>query len=340
MFKNYFKIGWRNLLHHKAYAGINIVGLSLGIACAILLFTLITYHLSFDTFHKDSDRIYRLVTEFHDEKIYHNEAVPQPLGKAFRTEFPFAEQAARVIDYPNTLISLGGPGNKKFKEEKGVAFAEPAFFDIMNFPLLKGNKKTVLAQPNEAIITEKIAHKYFGNEEAIGKRLRFNNKIDFIITGILKDLPPNTDFQQEIYLSYANLREHSSWIASDSSWGGIYSGSHCYALLKPGVKAAQVDKALIATINKYYSGRDLKVWRFRLQPLADVHFNPDFGGDADKKYLWALAFIGIFLVVTACVNFVNLATAQALNRSKEIGIRKVLGSLKNQLFWQFIAETT
>ncbi|MEO5681404.1 MAG: ABC transporter permease [Chitinophagaceae bacterium] len=339
MLKNYFKIAWRNLNRNKSYAAINVTGLSLGIACAILIFTLITYHLSFDTYHKNSKRVYRLVTEWHDETVGHSAAVPQPLGKAFRNDYSFAEKTARVVDYENTLIALQGTDNKKFKEERGVVFAEPAFFDIMDFPLLKGNRQTVLVQPNEALVTENIAHKYFGKEEAMGKTFRFNNNINFTITGILKDLPPNTDRRQEIYLSYANLREHNPWLAGDSSWGGVYSGSQCYTLLKPAVNAAQVNKGLQQTIKKYYSGRDLKVWQFKLQPLADVHFNPDFDGYADKKYLWALFFIAVFLIVTACVNFINLATAQALNRSKEIGIRKVLGSLPTQLFWQFIAET-
>jgi putative ABC transport system permease protein len=340
MLKNYFKIGWRNLTRNKTYALINVTGLSLGVACVILIFTLITYHLSFDTYHTNSKRIYRLVTEWHDETVGHSAAVPQPLGKAFRTELPFSEKTARVVDYRNTLIALQGADNKKFQEENGIVFAEPAFFDIMDFPLLKGNKKTVLVQPNEAIVTEKIAHKYFGKEEAMGKVLRFNNKINFTITGILKDLPPNTDRRQEIYVSYDNLRDHSKWLAGDSSWGGVYSGSQCFTLLKPGISAEQVNKALPQIIKKYYTGRDQKVWQFKLQPLADVHFNPDFDGYADKKYLWALFFIGIFLLVTACVNFINLATAQALNRSKEVGIRKVMGGLPAQLFWQFIAETS
>lgn len=345
MFNNYFKIGWRNLRRHKAYAAINIIGLSLGIACAILIFTLIEFHLSFDGFHHNKKNIYRVVTEFHDETVDYNAAVPQPLGWAFRNDFAFAEQTARVVSYHKVLISLPGEKEvKKFEEEDNIAFAEPAFFDIFDFPLIEGNPHTALSNPNSAIITQSIARKYFGaganTAAAIGKRIRMDNKLDFTITGILKDIPANTDRKENIYLSYHDLRGYSPWLASDSSWGGVYSGSMCFVLLKPSITSQQVNKAFPGFVSKYYKGRDAKTWTFRLQPLSDIHFNTDFDGNADKKYLWALGLIGLFLIITACVNFVNLATAQALQRSKEVGIRKVLGGVRSQLFWQFIAETT
>ncbi len=341
MLKNYFKIGWRNLQRHKAYAFINIIGLSLGIACAILIFTLISFHSSFDDFHHDKDRIYRIVTEFHDEKIDYEAAVPQPLGKAFRNDYSFAEKIARVISYHDVLISVPGEKEiKKFQEEDQVAFAEPEFFDIFNFPLAEGDPFTALSNPHSALLTQTIAKKYFGTAPAIGKTIRMDNKTDFTITGILKDLPSNTDRKQGIYLSYDDLKDRNAWIASDSSWGAMVSGSMCFIRLKPSITPEQVNKAFSQFSAKYYKGRDAKIWQFHLQPLSDIHFNSDFDGYADKKYLWALGFIGLFLIVTACVNFVNLATAQALNRSKEVGIRKVLGSLRSQLFWQFMAETT
>src|SRR5450432_1597202 len=172
MFRNYFKIGWRNLIRHKTYAFINMVGLSMGMACAILLFSLIRFQLSFDTFHQNKDRIYRIVSELHDEWIGYSAGVPQPLGKAFRNDFSFAEKTARVVTYRNTVLSIpGGKEIKKFQEEQGVAFAEPAFLDIFDFPLVYGNQQTALLHPNSAILTQTIAKKYFGNEQAIGKTI-------------------------------------------------------------------------------------------------------------------------------------------------------------------------
>jgi len=340
MIKNYFKIAWRNLKRHRAYAAINIIGLSMGIACAILIFTLVSFHLSFDGFHKNKDRIYRVVTELHNEDIGHTAGVPPPFTKALRNDYTFAEKTARAITFWR-MVSIPAD-NKKFEEDDGIVCVEPAFFEIFDFPLAEGDIKTALNAPNTAIITQKIAKKYFGNNSAMGKVIRVNNKTDFKITGILKDIPLNTDRRQEIYVSNENLKDLSSWMAGNDNWGGINSETHCFVLLKPGVKAADVEKVFPAFKKKYYANDpiNIKSFVFKVQPLSDMHFNPDYNGYADKKYLWALSLVGLFLIITACVNFVNLATAQALNRAKEVGIRKVLGSLRGQLFWQFIAETT
>jgi predicted permease len=341
MLKNYFKTGWRNLTRNKTYAAINIVGLSLGIACSILIFTIVSYHLSFENFNHNKDRIYRIVTEVHSENTFYSKGTPSPLAKAMRNDYAFADKAVRVAVFWKTPVNIpsSNGGEKKFNEDNGVAVTTSDFFGIFNFPLVKGNINTALTEPNTAIITQKLATKYFNTEEAIGKIIRINNAINVKITGILKDLPLNTDRTQEIYVSDKNLKDFSDWQANDNSWGGFSSETNTFLLLKPGVTAASVEKMFPQLMNKYYSSKDKNNFRFKMQALSDIHFNPDYEGFADKKYLWAAAFIGLFLIITACVNFINLATAQALNRSKEIGIRKVLGSMRNQLFWQFIAET-
>jgi len=345
MLKNYFKIAFRNLQRNKAYTLTNVTGLSLGIACGILIFTLVSYHLSFDDFHANKNRIYRIVSNYQYEGgIEYQQGVQQPLGKAFRDDYSFADKVVRVVYYNNALITLPGEKEvKKFNEENGVAFAEPEFFDVFNFPLLYGDKKTALVNPNSAIITAQLAKKYFGDENALGKIISYSfsgTKIDCKVTGILKDLPGNTDRKQEIYFSYLNLKDRDPKLVADDNWHSVRYSMQCFVLLKKGVGKADVEKIFPAFKKKYLDSEDDKITTFKLQPLSEIHFNTDYDGYADKKYLWALAFIGIFLIVTACVNFINLATAQALNRSKEVGVRKALGSMRSQLFWQFIAETT
>ncbi len=342
MFKNYFKTGWRNLTRHKSYAAINIIGLSLGIACSILIFIIVSYHLSFENFNYNKERIYRIVTEVHSDNTFYSRGTPSPLAKAIRNDYTYAEKSVRVAVFWKTPVNISS-GNeiKKFKEDNGVAVTTSDFFGIFNFPLVQGNIKTALNEPNSAIITQKLAKKYFGNEDAMGKVIRINNTVDVKITGILKDIPLNTDRTQEIYVSDKNLKGFSAWQASDDTWGGFSSETNTFLLLKPGITAASVEKTFPQLMNKYYVNNPNKdAFKFKMQPLSDIHFNPDYDGYADKKYLWAAAFIGLFLIITACVNFINLATAQALNRTKEIGIKKVLGGLRSQLFWQFIAETT
>ena len=188
-------------------------------------------------------------------------------------------------------------------------------------------------------MSPKQSQKYFGRTDVVGKTLRINNTTDFNITGVLHNLPPNTDRKQEIYLSYDNLKDWNIRFASDSNWTNLYTASMCFTLLRPGVDPATVDKVFPNFVAKYYKPEDAKDYGFHLQPLTDIHTNTTYDGYFDTKYSWALLLIGIFLLATACMNFINMATAQALNRSKEVGIRKVLGSLRNQLFWQFIAET-
>ena len=340
MLRSYFKIAWRNLWRNKSYTFINILGLASGIACAILIFSVVSYQFSFDSFHPEANRIYRAVTEYHTDATEYQPGVPQPLGKAFRNDFTFIEKSARVFIFNKALISLPGEKEvKKFEEDDGVAYAEPEFFDIFRFPLVSGDHNAALTQPNTALITQKIATKYFGAEDPIGRIIRYDNHTNFRITGVLRDIPGNTDRTGEIYLSYDNLKDKDSWVASDSSWGSVSSRMNFFVRLKPNSTAAIAEKQLPAFVKKYYGNEDATATRLHLQPLSDVHFNADYDGSASKRNLWVLSLIGVFLIITACVNFVNLATAKALNRAKEVGVRKVMGSLRSHLFWQFMIET-
>jgi predicted permease len=340
MIRNYLKIGYRNIAKNKGYSFINVTGLALSITCAIFIFSFVKYNLSFDNFHENPDRIYRIVTELHRDVIAYRSSVPSPLGAFFRNDHSYGEKIARVYTEHNALITLrNGNAITKFEEAEGIAFSEEEFFDIFNFPLLQGNKDDVLAEPNTAVITERIAKKYFGDKDAIGETFWFQNKFPFTVTGILKDLPSNTDIKPEIFVSYSTLKAYDPWVASDTDgWGGILNDMKCYTRLRPNTSIAKVEEELSAYV-KIYRPTSKNVHHYKLQPLADIHFNSNYGGAMAKSNLMIVFVIGLFLIVTACVNFVNLATAQALKRSKEVGVRKVLGSLKTQLFWQFIFET-
>ena len=339
MLQSHLKIALRNLLRNKTYTSINILGLSLSIACAVLIFSLIKYHLSFDNFHPDSERIYRFVTEKHRETVELDRSTPAPLGKVFRDDYSFAEKAARICTFEDVLISIEARNDhKRFKEEAGLAFTEPSFFEIFNFPLLQGNPKTFLQNPNSAILTQEMAEKYFGKENPIGKTFTLDNKLVFKVEGILKNLPQNSTRQTGIYVSYAALIKYNDWLGSEDSWGGISSEMQTFLRLRPGVSVAQVEKVLPPYVKKYRANNK-NVHVYRLQPLRDIHFNADFDGVITKRTLNILGLIGLFLILTACVNFVNLGTAQALNRSREVGVRKALGSFKWQVLSQFVTET-
>ena len=337
MILNYLKIAFRNLRKNQAYAMINILGLTLGITCGILIFKLVMHHLSFDNFHHDSGRIYRFVTEEHRDFIDYEASVPNPFGKAFRNDYTYGEKVARLATFEDELITV------KFKDEKQmyketISFVETDFFDIFNFPLLRGDFKKILNTPNTAILTESMAKKYFKNTDPINQTFKLNNEIEFKVAGILKDFPVNTDFKTKIYLSYLSLGDYSEWHASDDSWGGLSSVMQCYARLTPGSDPKEIEKLLPNYVKKYRA-ESKNVHHYKLQTLKDIHVNPLFGGTMPYSSIYALSLIGLFIIITACVNFINLATAQALNRSREVGIRKVLGSLRKQLFWQFIMET-
>jgi putative ABC transport system permease protein len=339
MFRHNFIISLRNLKRRKSYTGINILGLGLGVACALLIFSFVRFHLSFDTFHAKADRVYRIITEFHMERISYNSGVPSPLGEAFRNDFTIAEEVARVAGLWNLTVSLPlAPGDKKFKE--AVAFTEPAFFDILDLPLVNGDKSSVLREPYTAVVTERIAKKYFGNEDPIGQSIRLDNKLDFTIAGILQDLPANTDRRQEIYVPFMNLQDHSPWMVEKDWWFSVNRDMQCFIAVSPNVTPATIRSALDELSQKYYPEENAGMFQFKPQALSDIHFNTDLDGFIKKSHLWALVLIGIFLIITSCFNFINLATAQAVNRAKEIGIKKVLGGRRRQLFWQFLAETS
>ena len=337
MLRNYFTVAFRNLVRHKTYTGLNVLGLALSMACGILIFTLVTFHLGFDRFHADAGRIYRIVTGTGREGGFSAPGVYVPMGRVFREEYPFAEKTGRVATMYGVAVAVpGGKPTDKFVE--AVAFAEPEFLEIMNFPFVQGTPQTALGGPGRVVLTQAVARKIFGDRNPVGQSLRLGNKLDVVVSGVLRDLPANTDRREQVYVSFDNLKQYNEWYQEDN-WGGIDAQMQCFVRLKPTVTPGQAEKAFKAISRKYIKDEGERRNVFHLQPLLSMHTDLSYDGRIDKANLWALAGIGLLLVITACVNFVNLATAQALKRAKEVGVRKVLGGRQAQLFWQFMAET-
>lgn len=341
MFKNYLKTAIRNLTRNKTYTSINVFGLATGIAVCLIIFLVIRFETSFDTFHKNKDRIYRVITEFHDDNgTSYNSGVPFPLPRTLRTDFPQVEKVAAIYNDSNeqlAILNSSGGVVKKFKEQTGVFFTEPDFFDIFDFKWLTGSASS-LAEPNTAVVTKTIAEKYFDDwKQAVGKIVRLEDKKELKITGVIDDVPANTDFQFKVVGSFKTLEA-----ASRNDWVSVSSDMGCYLLLPPNMSPEKFNSLLPAFIKKYKPAEYAKDI-VDIQPLSKVHFDSEAGNflrrTISKELINALIFIAAFILIIACVNFINLSTAQAVNRSKEVGIRKVLGSARSQLRFQFLSET-
>ena len=332
MLRNYFKIAWRNLMKRKGFAFINILGLALGFGCCMIIFLFVNHHLKFDNFHNNPDRIYRVVTEEHRDNIDYDISVPPGFAYSFKTDYDYVEKIARIVNWDDQLISF----DKNIKLKEDVAFVEQDFFDIFNFPQINNNK-TLLTEPNTALVTESTARKLFGNENPINKTFQLENQEFITIIGVLKDLPETTLIEGDFFISYKTLDKYDRFLYSNTEWRGINSSLQCFTLLRPGQNIKQIE-ANISGYAKKYRPDSKSVHHYKLQPLSDVHFNADYGG-ISLKILWIFSLIGFFLLVIAGINFINISTAQSVNRSKEIGVRKVLGSFRTHLFWQFMTET-
>ena len=348
MFKNHFKIAWRNLMRNKGYATINITGLGIGIAACLLIFLVVQFETSFDTFHSKKDSIYRVVTaENGPNGLGLGSGVPFPTSEALRIDYPQLKGVAAILRYGGQY-TVGDPNSKqavkKFKEDDAY-YCEPQFFNIFDFGWLAGDKKTALSEPKTVVLTQDEADRFFGDwHNAIGKVIRFENKTDFKVTGVLKNFPDNTDFPVKIMMSYASMRQKDGQFNGNmNDWVSIFGSHYVFVVLPSSLAPAQFNKDLAAFVKKHKPA-DYAKQGMQLQPLSDMHYNTKvhiFGTHKpfSKELINAISLIGMFLLLIACVNFINLATAQAVNRSKEVGIRKVLGSNRKQLVLQFLSET-
>lgn len=339
MLRNYITITLRNIGRNITYTIINISGLSLGIACSTVLFLLILFLTSFDTDHPEGDRIYRVVTSsLQNDRENFFPGVPAPLPEAVKNDLAGIESVLFISGTNGGQITIEENGAKHFfEEEQGIAYTDSLYFTFFNHPLVAGSFSH--NKPGEAVISQKLARKYFGNVDVLGKIIRLNNERDLRISGVMADYPDNTSFPFDLLIAFETIRKSKI----DEGWGSVYSGDQCYVMLKKGYDAADVNKQFGEFIRKNQgeeAAQHMKRW---LQPLNEIHYDTRFNNYAQrtisKESIWAMGIVAIFLVVTACINFVNLSTAVAVKRSKEVGVRKVMGSQRIQLVIQFLSET-
>ncbi|HEY3405272.1 MAG TPA: FtsX-like permease family protein, partial [Ohtaekwangia sp.] len=342
MLKNYFKTAFRNLLREKGISIINLSGLTLGITCSLILFLMVSYMSSFDADQRNRNRIYRIVNQSQGNSgTEYQSGVPTVLPDAFRLDFPEAEQVVFTSYHDDALIVIPQASGelKKYQEDRGIVFTEPSFFKIFDRDVLIGDAEKGLDEPNEAMISRSWALKYFGREDAVGEVLKFG-QTEYTITGILSDIPSNTDLPFNLMLSYVTIKKEHE----ERGWNSISSNEHCYFLMKESEPVSKVESRLKDFSIKYLGKDDPDKTEFIVQAFTDMHFDDRFDvysyDNVSKGTLIAFSVIGIILIITACINFINLATADAIKRSKEVGIRKSLGSTRSQLIGQFIGETT
>jgi len=338
MLKNYIKIAWRNLKKNKLYTFVNITGLTVGIVSCILIGLYTSHELSYDKFNDKADRIARVTMQYTSGGGAARSAAltGTKVGPQLQRTFPAITAFARTIQYTNT-VSIG---DKRFSEP-GFLYADSAFFNIFSFPLIKGNPSTALSAPGQLVITESMAKKYFGTEDPIGRTLKVNNNRDYTITSIAKDPPGNSQIHFSFVASFSSLR-----VSKEEIW---WTANYVTYLLLAG---RQDIDPLQKQINAYMASDKIRRetsfndreshLTFNLEPLTQVHLHSTLDGlepNGNITYVYILGAIALLILMIACVNYTNLATAQSQGRTGEISIRKVLGAQKGQLFWQYLGES-
>lgn len=349
MLKNYFITALRNLLRNRSFTIINIFGLALGISAALVLFKIVLFEKSFDTSFSNYDRIYRVTKSVQTASGEELEAgVQNPFAQAFKTDYPDFATVVRAFYSGDGQVSTQdvSGGWQHFEESEGIAFVDHDFLSVFDFEWIVGNPERALTEPKMVVLTESLAKKYFGIDDSgydrvLGKNIKIDNELLLTISGVVKDLPENTSFPFTMMVEYEALDGFWDFFQKES-WGSTSSNAHVYMLLNEGITPEQVEDVFPGFSEKYLA-EETSTTVFQLQPLASIHFEPEyntFGSTSiNSQRLLAPVIIGIFLILTASINFVNLSTALAIKRSKEVGVRKVLGGKRGQLVVQFLSET-
>jgi len=353
MLKNYFTTAIRSLWKNKLVSAINILGFAIGISASLVIWLLVNYHFSFDKFEKDGDRIYRVVSTFSfSGEVYHNSGVPDPLGAAVRRELTGLDAAVsfRTFDAGAKVTVPPGSSSKAivFKKQERIVFADSNYFKLINYDWLAGYPAIALNKPYQTVLTESNAKLYFPSHtplQIIGKQIYLNDTVTVTITGVVKDIRENTDFNYKTFIAYSTLESTSLKPQSWDQWNNTNGAQQLLVKLAAGTPVSRFEKQLTQLYVKNDQrepGDNGKSW-LSLQPLSDLHFNTDYGtydgAPAHKPTLYGLLAVALFLLLLGCINFINLTTANAAQRAKEIGIRKTMGSTRRQLVFQFFSET-
>lgn len=336
MLKNYFKIALRNISKNKAYSIINICGLAIGMACFIFIALYVQYELGYDKFNENGNQIYRIIlnpgnTAYQDKDGFN--VTPAPLVPVLKTECSEIVHASRVYkDYPDPLVHYR---ENSFVEKK-FFYVDPDFLSMFSFPLISGNPKTALSEPYSVLITQETANKYFGNRNPVGKSLTIDEKDQYLVTGVIKDVPHNAHFTFDFLCSFSTLY---SQIKNMDRWDN--NNYQAYVQLLPGTSLADLETKF-DQISKKYNGEESR-YIYRLEQLYRIHLygdrNFEIENNGDIRFLYLFGAIGFFILLIACFNYVNISTAQSVKRSKEVGLRKVVGASRIQLIRQFLVES-
>ncbi|MBT1699025.1 ABC transporter permease [Fulvivirgaceae bacterium PWU4] len=355
MLSSYFKMARRSLMAYKGNTVINVLGLVVGIASALVIATVIRYELSFDSFHSDADRIYRMVRCSLPELAANKRSncrtgISYPVPDAVKAETTGLVEIVSMQYFEDVFVEVPDKsGNivSRFREERGCVMVEPSFFKIFDFKgtgfrWIAGNPDKALEEPLSVVLTRSLAEKYFPGGNAMGMILKMEREADCKVTGIIEDLPPNTDLPFTVLVSYATLRMGRG-DRMNNDWGGVNDEHHTYVKLAPGITPREMEKR-IARVHQSHTPKDLYEGRhYLLQPLRDLHFDTRFnnynGRTISRETILAITLVGLFLLLTAAINYINLATAQSVMRAKEIGLRKVMGSTRKTLVLQLFTET-